>query len=67
MNFLNPKNTDDGFYIETGWTSINNKIKVPSKNSVWKLKNNTFLSDNQPIILEWNNGEGIIFKKKIVF
>ena len=29
---------DDGFYIETGWTSINNKIKVPSKNSVWKLK-----------------------------
>ena len=66
IEFLNPANTDDGFYIETGWTSINNKIKVPSKNSVWKLKNNTFLSDNQPIILEWNNGEGIIFKRKIV-
>ena len=22
IEFLNPANTDDGFYIETGWTSI---------------------------------------------
>ena len=32
----------NGFYIETGWTSINNKIKVPSKNSVWSVKKNNF-------------------------
>ena len=29
--FLNPSNTENGFYIETGWTSIGNKIKVPIK------------------------------------
>ncbi len=28
--FLNPSNTENGFYIETGWTSIGNKIKVPT-------------------------------------
>ena len=30
--FLNPANTENGFYIETGWTSIGNKIRVPTKN-----------------------------------
>jgi len=65
VNFLNPAETENGFYIETGWTSIGNKIKVPSQKSVWKVKGNRALSDKNPIILEWNNGEGIIFKKKI--
>jgi|TARA_B110000211_G_scaffold184046_1_gene208669 YidC/Oxa1 family membrane protein insertase len=65
VNFLNPAETENGFYIETGWTSIGNKIKVPSQKSVWKIKGNKTLSNKNPIILEWNNGEGIIFKKKI--
>ncbi len=65
IEFLNPAETKDGFYAETGWTSINNKIKVPTKESIWNVVGNNTLSENQPVILEWNNGNGIIFKKKI--
>ena len=65
VEFLNPSETENGFYAEAGWTSIGNKIKVPTKKSVWKTKGNNVLSDNAPVILEWNNGEGIIFEKKI--
>ena len=28
--FLNPSDTENGFFIETGWTSIGSKIKVPN-------------------------------------
>ena len=63
--FLNPAETENGFYIETGWTSVGNKIKIPTKESVWSVKGNNILSDNSPIELQWNNGEGIIFEKKI--
>ena len=28
--FLHPSETKDGYFIETGWTSIGNKIKVPT-------------------------------------
>ena len=63
--FLNPAETENGFYIETGWTSVGNKIKIPTKKSVWSVKGNNILSDNSPIVLQWNNGEGIIFEKKI--
>ena len=65
VEFLNPSETRDGFYAETGWTSINNKIKVPNKSTVWSVVGNNTLSQNQPVILQWNNGNGIIFKKKI--
>ena len=65
VEFLNPAQTENGFYVETGWTSIGNKIKVPSKKSIWKVNGNKILSNNKPVILEWNNKEGIIFKKRI--
>ncbi len=63
--FLNPSETENGFYIETGWTSIGNKIKVPTKDSVWIVKGNKVLNDNSPLTLQWDNEEGIIFVKKI--
>jgi len=63
--FLNPPETENGFFIETGWTSIGNKIKVPSTNSTWNVVGNNILSTNRPVLLQWKNGEGIIFKKTI--
>tara|TARA_B100000965_G_scaffold397559_1_gene414273 strand:- start:277 stop:1956 length:1680 start_codon:yes stop_codon:yes gene_type:complete len=65
VEFLNPAQTENGFYVETGWTSIGNKIKVPSNKTIWKVVGNNILNDNQPVNLEWSNGNGIIFKKKI--
>ena len=63
--FLNPAETENGFYIETGWTSIGNKIKIPSKESVWSVKGNDILSNSSSVVLQWNNGEGVLFEKKI--
>jgi len=65
IEFLNPAQTENGFYAESGWASIGNKIKVPTKNSKWKVDGNKVLTDNSPVILKWNNNEGVIFKKKI--
>ena len=63
--FLYPSATENGFFIETGWTSIGNKIKVPSNNSVWTVKGNNSLTEKSPVIIQWDNKEGIIFEKKI--
>jgi YidC/Oxa1 family membrane protein insertase len=63
--FLNPKETDEGYFIESGWASIGNKIKVPNNKSIWNIKGNKVLTNINPIILEWNNGSDLIFRKKI--
>ncbi len=63
--FLNPQETDDGYFVESGWASIGNKIKVPNNKSIWAVKGNNVLTNNSPIILEWNNGSNLTFRKKI--
>ena len=64
--FLNPKESEEGYYIETGWASKGNeKLKLPLDSTVWEVKGNNILTPNNPILLEWDNNEGLIFTKKI--
>ena len=65
--FLSPKSSSEGYYIETGWASNSNeKLKLPLNNTIWKkVKGNKILTPNNPIVLEWDNNDGLIFTKKI--
>jgi len=66
VTFLNPKNSSEGYYIETGWASNSNEnLKLPLDNTIWKVKGNKILTPSKPIVLEWDNNEGLIFTKKI--
>ena len=66
VTFLNPKNSSKEYFIETGWASGGNeKINLPLDSTVWEVKGNRTLSPNNPVTLEWKNGEGLIFTKKI--
>jgi len=64
--FLNPKNSEEGYYIETGWASGGSeKLNLPLDNTIWQVKSGNLLAPNNPIILEWNNNQGLLFTKKI--
>jgi len=64
--FLNPKSSSEGYYIETGWASNSNEnLKLPRDNTIWKVKGNKILTPGSPILLEWDNNEGLIFTKRI--
>ena len=65
IEFLNPSQSENGFYVESGWASIGNNTKVPSKNSKWEVEGNKVLTDKSPITIKWDNEEGVIFKKII--
>ncbi len=62
---LNPKKTEDGYFIETGWVTSNKNIELPSSKTVWNIKGNNKLSPNSPITLVWKNKDGIEFQKNI--
>jgi YidC/Oxa1 family membrane protein insertase len=65
VQFLNPKETKNGYFVESGWASIGNKIKVPTSKSIWSVVGNKILTVKSPVTLEWNNGSNLIFRKKI--
>ena len=66
IEFLNPSKSENGFYVESGWsTKRSDSTKVPTKNSKWEVVGNKTLTEKSPIVIKWDNQEGIIFKKKI--
>ena len=66
VTYLNPAKTNDGYFIETGWASSNiDKISLPTTKTIWKVKGNNKLSVGNPVIVEWDNKSGLIFRKKI--
>ncbi len=62
---LNPKETENGYYIETGWAINNKDIEVPNSNTKWEVVGNKLLTPNNPIRLVWNNEQNITFEKEI--
>ena len=52
IEFLNPSQSENGFFVESGWTSIGNNIKVPTTNSKWEVDGNKILTDKSPITIK---------------
>ena len=65
VKFLSPKGSENPYFAEYGWvTSNNNKIELPNANTVWKSNKST-ISPETPVVLSWDNGNGLIFKRTI--
>ena len=62
---LGPKNTEDGYLIESGFVTSDKNVDIPDAETVWSLKENNKLTDKSPIKLSWTNNQGLIFKKEI--
>ena len=62
---LNPKESEKGYYIETGWAINNKDIDVPNSKTKWEVTGNKLLSPNNPVKLIWNNKQNITFEKEI--
>ncbi len=64
IELLMPTQTANPYYAEFGWLSSDKKIKLPDNNTVWTAKSNE-LTPQTPLVLEWNNGQGLRFIRKI--
>ena len=62
---LNPRNVENGYFIESGFVTTNKNIDIPNSNTVWGVEGNKKLTNNSPIKLTWTNSQGITFEKHI--
>jgi YidC/Oxa1 family membrane protein insertase len=62
---LNPRNIEDGYFIESGFVTSDKNIDIPNSESVWMVKGNSKLTEQTPIKLSWTNSQGITFEKDI--
>ena len=64
VRLLTPAKTENPYYAEFGWLSNNPNIKLPNAQTNWKLVGSK-LTPETPITLEWNNGQGLKFVRRI--
>ena len=65
IKLLAPRNSKDGYFIESGFITSDKNIEIPNSNSIWTVSGNNKLTDQSPIKLSWSNDQGIIFEKEI--
>ena len=65
ITLLNPRNIEDGYFIESGFVTTDKNIDIPNSNSIWSVIGNNKLSEQSPVKLSWTNNQGITFEKEI--
>lgn len=66
VTLLSPAGSYDPYFAEFGWVpQVGSNIKVPDRDTVWKVETGTTLTPDNPVTLDWDNGQGVIFHRTI--
>lgn len=66
VTLLSPSGSTSPFYAEHGWSvSPNSGIKAPTADTVWTADTSRTLTPDSPVTFTYDNGEGLIFHRKV--
>lgn len=51
------------YYADFGWTSNTQNVALPQADSEWRLVEGEALRPGSSVTIEWDNGEGLIFRR----
>ncbi len=64
VELFNPAKSANAYFADFGWISNDKTLRLPNSETIWQVKGKE-LTPQSPIVLEWNNGQGIRFIRKI--
>ena len=66
VQFFNPKDSEKAYWVESGWKAPKNiRYDLPGTDTLWVLEEGQTLTPDTPVIISWNNQNGLTFKQKI--
>jgi len=61
-----PSGAPNPYYAEFGWVGASGTTaKLPDQTTAWTQEGSNALTPTTPVVLSWNNGEGLTFKRTI--
>ncbi len=61
-----PTGTAEPYYAEFGWVPATGaKVRLPDQTTVWQQESKGDLTPTNPLVLKWDNGEGLSFRRTI--
>ena len=66
ITFLSPSGTPNALFAEQGVVpAIGTTAKLPGPTTEWSAPAGAVLNEGNPVTLTWDNGEGLVFTRKI--
>ncbi len=66
ITFLSPSNTQNAYYAEQGYVpAAGQNVKVPDSKTQWVAADGAKLSPDAPLVLTYDNGAGVVFRREI--
>src|SRR5689334_3896262 len=63
---FSPSQTASPYYAEFGWVpAAGSTIRLPDQNTMWTQEGANALTPSSPVVLKYDNGEGLTFKRTI--
>lgn len=63
---LSPSGAPDAYYAEFGWiAATGSNVKVPDAGTIWQQQGTGTLTATTPVVLTFDNGEGLTFRRTI--
>jgi YidC/Oxa1 family membrane protein insertase len=61
-----PSNTANPYYSEFGWVpAAGSTARLPSQDTTWQQESSGSLTPSAPLVLKYDNGEGLVFHRTI--
>ena len=65
VELFRPQGMEHAYFAQFGWTGQNITGGVPGPNTVWRLTEGSTLTQDSPVTLTWDNGQGLRFTRVI--
>ncbi|MCP5073273.1 MAG: membrane protein insertase YidC [Rhodobacteraceae bacterium] len=68
FTLLSPVQKTSGYWAFHAWWSPGKSVesdKLPSAVTEWSVKSGDALTETTPVVLTWDNGQGLVFERKI--
>ncbi len=62
VELLSPSGSPHPYFAVTGWLAQPG-VAVPDANTVWEQEGTGKLTANQPVVLRYDNGQGLVFRR----
>jgi len=63
---FSPSGTASPYYAEFGWVpAAGSTARIPDQNTMWQQEGSNSLTPTTPVVLKYDNGDGLTFKRTI--
>ena len=66
VTLLSPAGGPQPYFAEYGWLAESSgQTKVPDRDTVWTTEKGDVLTPDTPVTLNWDNGQGLVFRRTL--